>query len=88
MGMSSYSGKGSGSSYTYTSRSNSNIGKMRKALDLLEELEDAKLQLEAAQKRYDEVERKVINQLNKLSPETRARFQSLLGTTERGGQDR
>ena len=86
MGMSSYSGKGSESSYS--SRSNSNIGKMRKALDLLEELEDAKFELDAAQKRYDEAERKVINQLSKLSPETRARFQSLLGTTERGGQDR
>lgn len=93
---SSYSGKGS------TSRSESTIRKasqvrskspMVEMLELLEEVERCRdvvtsrqADLDSAKKDLEKAEQKVSAQINKLDPETKARFRRMMGGMDEKGQ--
>lgn len=95
---SSYSGKGS----TSPSRGESTIRKAAKVrskspmlemLELLEEVERCRAvvitkqaDLDSAKKDLEEAERKVSAQINKLDPETKARFRRMMGGLDEKGK--
>lgn len=96
---SSYSGKGS----TNPSRSESPIRKasqvrskspMVEMLELLEEVErcrdvvtERQADLDSAKKDLEKAEQKVSAQINKLDPETKARFRRMMGGLDEKGKE-
>ena len=96
---SSYSGKGS----TIPSRSESTAKRASRAkskspmvemLELLEEVErcrdvvaEKKADLDSAKKDLERAEQKVSAQINKLDPETKARFRRMMGGLDEKEQD-
>ena len=97
--ISSYSGKGS----TTLSRNESPIRRTSKSrgkspmvemLELLEEVErcrdvvaEKKTDLDSAKKDLERAEQKVSAQINKLDPETKARFRRMMGGIKKKEQD-
>ena len=107
MGASSYRSSYSGKSSTTPSRSESPIRRPSKArgkssmiemLELLEEVErgrdvvaEKKADLDSAKKDLERAEQKVSAQINKLAPETKARFRRMMGgldEKEQNGEER
>ena len=89
MGASSYGRNGRG-----TSRARRSLQEMIEMLDLLEEVEkcreivaEKKADLDSAKKDLERAEQKVSAQINKLDPETKARFRRMMGGLDEKEQD-
>ena len=93
---SSYSGKGSTSvtrstsSTERTTRKTKSKSSMREMLELLEKVErcrevvaDKQADLDTAKRDLEKAEQKVSDQINKLDPETKARFRRMMGGFEK-----
>lgn len=97
MGTSSYSGKGSTPVTREPKKTDMKRTDMLTMLRLLEEVEvrrneveERKYDLQKAEKALEEAEKKVARQVERLSPEDKARFRRMLGDSGigEGGQDR